>query len=106
VSRGRCRANRARRRSRWPRLVPAGEGGAEITRCVQLLSDLCQRALVGTDVLGQATLRRVAAEQRCCAALRSQLLALVMANRAGVGQVVDPHFFLLAQTPRALAGLS
>jgi len=38
-------------------LMPAGEGGAEIARCAQFLSDLRQRALVGTNVFGQAALR-------------------------------------------------
>jgi hypothetical protein len=56
-------------------------------------------------MFGQATLRRIAAEERRRATLRCELLKFVVADRAGVGQVEDPHFFLLAQPPGALAGL-
>jgi hypothetical protein len=47
--------------------MPAGEGGAEVGGRVQLLGDLRQRALLGADVLGQAALRCIAAEERSCA---------------------------------------
>jgi len=62
-------------------------------------------ALVGADVFSQAALRRVAAEQRGSTALGCQLLELVVTDRAGVCQVEDPDFRLLAQPPGALAGL-
>ena len=45
-------------------LVSAGEGGAEVARRAELPGDLRECALVRADVLGQAALRRVAAEQR------------------------------------------
>jgi hypothetical protein len=63
-------------------LMPTGEDGAEIRP--QLLSDLRQRALVGANMFGQATLRCVAAKQRSCSALRGQLLEFVVADGAGV----------------------
>jgi hypothetical protein len=81
-------------------LVAAREGGAEVGRRAQLLGNLRQRALVSADVFGQAALWRVAAKQRRSAALRGELLELVVADRAGVGQVEDPDFVLFAQPPR------
>ena len=45
-------------------LMPTSKRGAEVARRAELPGDLRQRALVRADVLGQAALRRVAAEQR------------------------------------------
>jgi len=56
-------------------------------------------------VFSQAALRRVAAKQRRGATLGCKLLELVVTDRAGVGQVEDADFLLLAQPPGALTGL-
>jgi hypothetical protein len=66
-------------------LVAASEGSFEIGSCAQLLGNLRQGALVGADVFSQATLGRIAAKERRGAALRGELLELVVADRAGVG---------------------
>src|SRR5690349_15284335 len=86
--------------------MPPSKGSAEISRAVQLLGDMRQRSLVSADVFGQAALRCVTAKERSRATLRGELLELVMADRAGVGQVKDSHFLLFAEPPGALAGLS
>jgi len=70
------------------------------------VGDLRQRTLVGADLFGQAALGRVAAEECGCAPLGCELLQLIVADRAGVGQIEDPNFVLFTESPGALAGLS
>jgi len=86
--------------------MSAGECDGEITSPAKLLRYLYQRALISADVFGQSTLRRVTTKQRRRAALGRQLFQLIVADGAGVGQVEDPDFILLAQAPGTLAGLS
>src|SRR6266540_1808669 len=77
--------------------MSAGECDGEITSHAKLLRYLYQRALISADVFGQSTLRRVTTKQRRRAALGRQLFQLIVADGAGVGQVEDPDFILLAQ---------